>query len=69
MRPKFKVGDKVIRIKDKWQGMKKGDVGTVSRITAAGDIYIKEFHSTGSHYAANFKLHKTSWRDRIEDCS
>lgn len=50
---KFKIGDKVLRIKDKHNGMNIGDIGTVTIISTIA-IELKEY--SGSHNIENFEL-------------
>lgn len=68
---KFEVGDKVRRIKESFNGMKVGDVGTVVEIKYEG-VLIKEFNSPAYCHDINnlelveeekemFDMHKNAW--------
>jgi hypothetical protein len=57
MDSKFKVGDKVRRVKNSWVGMKPGDIGTIKRISW-DHLYFKEF--VGGHDIDYFELVETN---------
>jgi hypothetical protein len=57
MDSKFKVGDKVRRIKDSWADMKPGDIGTIEKLDYA-HLYFKEFD--GGHDIDYFELVETN---------
>ena len=66
MANKFKVGDKVRRVKDEWYGMRVGDVDTIKYISS--DLTIS-LHKYGSgHSSRSFELVVGGGRHKHYDC-
>ncbi len=61
---KFKVGDKVKRIKGLHIGMIPGDIGTITRINSCGGLELEEYiassNDKGIHHENNFELLSTT---------
>ena len=53
---KFKVGDKVIRTKSIYGGMKVGDTATIISITKNGSIELDKYNKGGGHAPYNLEL-------------
>lgn len=67
MEPKFMVGDEVRRTKSTWDGMKIGDIGTVTDVRGSGNVKLKEYSRRGDHNRNNLELVIETTKKEIKD--
>lgn len=66
MKPKFKAGDKVVRIDGSHKKMKVGDIDIVLHIEEGDEDMDLVRFGTG-HSIKNFRLVKQNWKKVLED--